>query len=139
MLLSGTVYSFKPLDDMLVLSVDGSLGYWHSKTATHNSLLNASVYGAFRAYFRPIGTTKYSPYLLMGFGPSYLSNEMLGENKQGSHFDFQTSMGAGLGVKLKNQHQLLFSYRFVHLCNAGLAKPNKGFNLPFILSIGYTF
>ena len=138
-MLSGTLHQFKPLDDMLVFSVDTSLGFWHASSKQHSFVMNVSLYGNFKAYFRPIDPARFSPYLLLGFGPSILSSEQLGDNKQGSHFDFQTQFGVGAAIPLKNRHQLLLDVRFLHLCNAGLAKPNQGFNFPLILSVGYVF
>lgn len=136
--LHGIFYKFRPVDPMLYFSVDGSLGRWSSSTRTNKRLDTAAVSAAARAYFMPPASHTYRPYLLTTFGPVYLSKKHFGKEEQGSHFAFQTTLGGGMEF-IKHGRGIDTNLRMIHYCNAGLASPNQGFDILYVLSVGYLF
>lgn len=136
--LQGTLYRFKPLDSMLYFSMDSSVGQWLADTHEHRHLTTAAVSGDFHAYFMPPDRHPLQPYILATFGPAYLSNEHFGDETQGSHLAFQTTLGTGLSY-VKNNQGLDFNLSLVHYCNGGLAQPNQGFDIFYVFSAGYLF
>jgi len=76
----------------------------------------------------------YKLYLTGSVGPAILSSRQFGTNKQGSNLAFQ--LNAGLGMEL---HQFDFNLHMVHFSNAYTARPNNGYNILYVFSIGYLF
>jgi hypothetical protein len=136
--LHGIFYRFNPVDPMLYFSADGSLGFWHASTRRHKRLNTAAASLAARAYFMPPAQHVYRPYLLLTFGPVYLSQKHFGEETQGSHFAFQTTLGGGMEY-VPGKQGVDLNLRMIHYCNAGLASPNQGFDVFYVLSVGYLF
>ena len=136
---NGKVYRFKNIDPLLILTIDPSLGYWRTNTPKNNRLLTIAISAAFRAYFFPANHRMVTPYLLATFGPTYLSNKHLGTQEQGAHFAFQTTLGGGAELFPHNNHAVDVNLRMIHYCNAGLAKPNEGFDIFYVFSVGYLF
>lgn len=137
--LTGKLYKFCPVDDRLIATIDGSISHWHSDTSHDNQTTTIALAPAFRAYFVKPECYKFHPYLGVSFGPTYLTNKQLGERAQGSHFAFQSTIEAGTEMALKNNHNLDFNIHMAHYCNAGLARPNQGFDILYIFTIGYQF
>lgn len=136
--LNGVFTRFQPLDPMLYFSIDGSAGFWTASTNQHRQLTTLAASGDFHAYFTPPADHQYRPYLLGTFGPAYLSQEQFGEETQGSHIAFQTTLGGGLEY-VKQDHGVDLNLRLIHYCNAGLASPNEGFDIFYVFSVGYLF
>jgi lipid A 3-O-deacylase PagL len=132
-LLSGDLFPFKRTD-WTFWSITGSLGQWYS-TAPHNkNLTTAALALALRFY--PVNIINNDPvYLLGSVGPAYLSSRTFGTNKQGSNIAFQ--LNAGFGIELNHQYDV--NLRLVHYSNAHLANPDHGYNILYLLSIGYLF
>lgn len=137
--MNGKLYRFANIDPMFIITIDGSLGIWHASTANNNSLTTLGISTAFRTYFFPPDNRQWTPYLLASFGPNYLSNEHFGEQVQGAHLSFQTTLGAGMEIQTIKQHAIDINLRLVHYCNAGIFKPNEGFDFFYTLSVGYLF
>src|SRR3989304_4482082 len=78
-------------------------------------------------------TEKLSGYLLVSAGPHYMS---LVTREQENGFIFSDTIGGGLYYFLKENFALNLGYRFRHMSNSGLAKPNDGINTNFI-TFGY--
>lgn len=114
-------------------SLNGALGQWYSTAPKYKNLTTAALALALRYYPFTIRQT-YPSYLLGSVGPAYLSNRQFGANKQGSNLTFQVN--AGLGVEL---NQIDINLRLSHYSNAHLARPDQGFSVLYLLSIGYLF
>ncbi len=129
-LLTGDIYPFYRAPSTF-WSLNGGLGQWHTTTPNHKNLTTAALalalrYSLFNIYNSP-------SYLLGSVGPAYLSQRQFGENKQGSNFAFQVN--GGLGVEVNRTFDI--NLRLAHYSNANLASPNQGFNVLYMLSIGY--
>lgn len=139
MVLNGTFYKFNKIDNTLFATLDGTLAQLMSATPTHNTVVTAAISLGFRAYFQNPDFHKIRPYLGISFGPAYLSQTQLGTQRQGAHYDFQSTLGGGIEFAASQTQNLDVSLHLIHYCNAGLARPNEGFDIPFLLSIGYQF
>lgn len=137
--LSGKFYKFPVIDKTLIATIDGSISQLHADTPTYKNLTTAAVALGLRAYFVNPESHKVRPYLGISSGPAYLSNRFFGDRDQGTRLDLQTTLEGGIEFGLKNQRSIDINLHLVHYCNAGLATPNQGFNVPFVLSVGYQF
>ena len=63
-------------------------------------------------------------------GPHYVSFE---SERQAGGFIFSDNFATGLSFKLTNQLRTSFQYRFRHLSNASLKRPNRGINNHFLM------
>lgn len=114
-------------------SITGSLAQWHTTEPQDQTLTTGAVSLALRFY--PLhAKKKYIPYLLGSVGPSILSHRQFGFNKQAKNMAFQTNLGLGMEVK-----KFDVNLRLQHISNASLAQPNHGFNILYLLSLGYLF
>ena len=77
---------------------------------------------------------KLSVYVLGGAGPHYMPSIT---DEQASGFIFSETIGAGLYYHLTDRSAVNVGYRFRHMSNAGIAKPNMGINSNFGV-IGYS-
>jgi len=114
-------------------SLNAALGAFHTTTPVHENIVTAALDLALRLYAFDFGND-YTAYFLGSAGPAYLSNRRFGYNTQGSNLAIQTNLGVGAEF---NQYDL--NLRLEHFSNAGLAKPNEGFNVLYLLSFGYLF
>lgn len=131
-LLTGDLYPIKH-SSWTYWSINGGLGQWYS-TARHNKhLTTAAVALALRLYPYTIMDT-YPTYFLGSVGPAYLSTRTFGANTQGSNLTFQFNLG--LGVEL---NKIDVNFRAVHYSNAHFTKPDEGFTILYMLSLGYLF
>lgn len=113
-------------------SLNAGLGQWHTTAPRHQNLTTAALAVALRYY--PFIVYNYPTYLLLSAGPVYLSTRKFGKNKQGSNFAFQVN--AGVGAEFKN---IDANFRVAHFSNAYLARPDHGFTVLYMFSIGYLF
>lgn len=114
-------------------SINGSVGQWHSSAPVNKNLTTAAISLALRFYPFLIAH-KYPAYLLGSVGPAYLSSPRFGTNTQASHGSIQTNLG--LGTEFNN---IDLNLRLSHYSNAGLGHINQGFNVLYLLSLGYLF
>lgn len=75
-----------------------------------------------------------TPFAEAGIGAHLLSDTRLGDQKLSTAFQFGSMVGFGLGFGERGQYEL--SYRFQHISNADIKKPNDGLNL-HLLRLGY--
>jgi len=73
-------------------------------------------------------TAKFQPYLKGGVGFLYMSQHT---REQGSQFNFNQYAGLGLHYFFKKNLAFTIEYRFRHISNADIEKPNKGINTNF--------
>lgn len=69
------------------------------------------------------------PYVDSGLGVAYTD---IGEPDLSSKFQFITQFGAGARYFFRQSTALIFQYRWFHLSNAGIEKPNYGTNTQMI-------
>ncbi len=80
---------------------------------------------------------KFRAYLKAGIGLVYITQET---RDQVDGFNFLPQAGAGLNVPLKENTALTLEYRFRHLSNAGLKRPNAGIDADmFLVGVKYIF
>lgn len=114
-------------------SVMGSLGRFHSTTPQYQNVTTGALSLALRFY--PFTDGQCYPFYLYGSaGPALLSSRYFGYNKQAKNISIQTNLGIG-----QEFNNIDVNLRLEHFSNAGLAKPNEGFNILYLLSIGYLF
>ena len=117
---------------MTFWSITGTLGQWHTTTPVNQNVTTAAISLALRFYPFILGNSK--PYLLGSAGPAYLSKNKLGLNTQASHGSIQTNLGLGAEF-----NKFDINLRLAHYSNAGLGHINQGFNVLYLLSVGYLF
>ena len=79
-------------------------------------------------------TDSLSTYIMGGAGPHYIS---VNTKKQANGFMFSDIIGAGFYYFLTEKSAVNVGYRFRHMSNIGLAKPNHGIDNHFG-TIGYS-
>lgn len=131
-LLTSDLYSFWQTN-WFHPSINVALARWRSTTPSNNRLTAAALSLALRGY--PFSYQEnYSPYLFASAGPAYLSFRKFSVNTQAKHISIQTNIGLGMEFKCID-----VNFRLAHYSNANLAKPNEGFNILYMLSVGYLF
>lgn len=116
------------------LTITGSLGQWHTNSPRNKNLTTVAVSAALRYHLFRIDTYDYPPYLFASFGPAYLSSRHFNKNTQAKNVAIQSNLGFGIEL-----NYIDVNLRLVHFSNAYLASPNDGFNILYLLSIGYLF
>lgn len=80
------------------------------------------------------------PYFFVrALGPSYLSDNSLGERQQDNHFAFQAQLGVGVTFAGSNGSERRLSISWKHFSNANLFSDNDGIDVPLVLSYGFRF
>lgn len=77
------------------------------------------------------------PYLELGIGASFLSNNHLGHRNLGGQFAFQDLIG--LGLRWSKTQAWSLSYHYLHYSNASLCPPNQGIDVKHLFTLGYEF
>jgi lipid A 3-O-deacylase len=77
------------------------------------------------------------PYLELGIGASFLSNNHLGHRNLGGQFAFQDLIG--LGLRWSKTQAWSLSYHYLHYSNASLFPPNQGIDVKHLFTLGYEF
>jgi len=84
-------------------------------------------------YMHPV-TEKISAYIFGSTGPHYITVKT---SEQTNGFIFSDTIGAGIAFFLTKKSSLNLEYRFRHISNAGLVRPNGGIDTHFGM-IGYS-
>jgi hypothetical protein len=131
-LLSGDLYPIHR-SPMTFWSVNGSLGQWHTTTPIYKNVTSAAISLGLRLY--PFSFANQYPFYFIGtVGPAIISSKQFGLNKQAGCLTFQTNLGIGTEFKSFD-----VNFRLEHFSNAHLATPNEGYNILYLLSMGYLF
>jgi lipid A 3-O-deacylase len=88
-----------------------------------------------RYYFG--NSEKYRPFVFLGAGPSYMSNNDLGEQESDGRFTFNDFVGAGLRFGEDQQWTASICYR--HISNASIYDQNDGIDVPTCLLVSRKF
>lgn len=82
-------------------------------------------------------TSKFQPYVKTGPGIAYITQQT---KEQGSQFNFIEYIGAGGHFFLQKDIAFTLEYRFRHLSNNNMKKPNRGIETHFaLLGLCYKF
>lgn len=107
---------------------EAAAGRWQGRSSIGNNqtITDLSVTPVFRLQQKnPAGI---SPYLEGAIGFHLISPTFIYANRQfGSAFQFGDHIGAG--VRFGDHQQFDLAYRYQHLSNGGIKKPNQGINL----------
>lgn len=85
--------------------------------------------GLLLKYAFPLGN-KFYPYIEGGSGGIYISEKT---KRQGSNGNFVDQAGAGLYYFLRDDLALNVGYRFRHISNLSIKKPNRGIDSHFVI------
>ena len=105
--------------------VDAALGYWHYGRATssqHEDIVELALTPVLRV--QPNGLV--GPYVEAGLGFHLLSHSSIGDTRMSTAFQFGNHIGAGYRFGARASYDL--GYRFQHLSNASIKRPNAGIN-----------
>ncbi len=100
------------------------LGYWWADALPGQNDNIAEV--GFTPVFRLQGNSLTGPYLEGGIGAHLLSRTQIGDKRLSTKFQFGDHLGLGYRFGAKGAWDL--GYRFQHLSNGSIKKPNDGVN-----------
>ena len=106
---------------------DASVGSWHGKAAIggNQNIIDFGITPVFR--YQRDSIAGITPYVEAAVGIHLISRTYINaDRKFGSSFQFGDHVGAGFLFGGKGEYDL--EYRFQHLSNAGIKKPNQGIN-----------
>ena len=99
-----------------------------------------SMYPTPDSWFRTLLPSTTEPYFFVrALGPSYLSDNRLGDRQQAENFAFQAQIGLGAIIPLKNGREAIVTFSWKHFSNANLFDDNDGIDFPFVLTFGLRF
>ena len=104
---------------------DLGLGYWRRDDARAGENDDIVEIG-FTPVFRIQRNSLTGPYVEAGIGAHLLSRTSIGDNRMSTKFQFGDHIGLGYRFGAKAAWEV--GYRYQHLSNAGIKKPNDGIN-----------
>lgn len=107
---------------------EATAGSWKGRSAVGNNqtITDLGITPVFRLQQKT--PSAISPYLEAAIGFHLISPTFVYANRHfGSAFQFGDHIG--LGVRFGEQQQFDLGYRYQHLSNGGIKKPNQGINL----------
>ena len=104
---------------------DVAVGQWHNGSVAAGQNENITEIGI-TPVFRIEGTSRVGPYLEAGIGIHLLSHSQIGDKRMSTAFQFGDHVGFGYRFGAKSAFDL--GYRFQHLSNASIKRPNPGIN-----------
>jgi hypothetical protein len=107
---------------------EAAVGRWQGRSAIGNkqTITDVGLTPVFRLQQKNPGTM--APYLEGAIGFHLISPTFIYANRHfGSSFQFGDHLGAG--VRFGDHQQFDVGYRYQHLSNGGIKKPNQGINL----------
>jgi lipid A 3-O-deacylase len=120
-------------------------GYWDAELAyikadaapgENDNLYDFSLTPVFRLQRDTALSSGVSPFAEAGIGAHLLTVTSLADDEYSTAFQFGSLLGFGLGFGKHGQYEL--GYRFQHISNASIKRPNDGLNL-HMLRLGYSF
>jgi hypothetical protein len=104
---------------------DFGLGYWKDGDVLPGQNEDVAEIGL-TPVFRLQRNGLSGPYLEAGIGAHVLSRTQLGDKRLSTQFQFGDHLGFGYRVGARRAWDV--AYRFQHLSNGGIKKPNDGIN-----------
>jgi lipid A 3-O-deacylase len=104
---------------------EASIGRWHRDTNAVGQNSNLTDVG-FTPVFRFQRNDLKGPYAEAAVGFHWLSRTQIGDKRMSTQFQFGDHLGAGYRFGDKGQYDLGFRYQ--HLSNGGIKRPNNGIN-----------
>ena len=107
---------------------EASVGQWKGRSGVgdNQTVTDLGITPVFR--FQEKNPGSFSPYLEGAIGFHLISPAFIYANRRfGSSFQFGDHLGAG--VRFGDHQQFDLAYRYQHLSNGGIKKPNQGINL----------
>ena len=104
---------------------DLALGHWRNGSVAAGQNDNITEIGI-TPVFRIEGTSRVGPYVEAGIGIHLLSHSQIGDKRLSTAFQFGDHIGFGYRFAAKSGFDL--GYRFQHLSNASIKRPNPGIN-----------
>lgn len=103
---------------------DLSLGYWHRSAPPgfNEDITEIGLTPVFRLQQNDLK----GPYVDGAIGFHLLSRTSIGDKRLGTQFQFGDHLGAGYRFGSKGEYN--FGYRFQHLSNGSIKRPNNGIN-----------
>ena len=104
---------------------DLALGYWNAKdplSIQHDDLFDL----AFTSILRLQGNGRVGPYIEVGLGAHLLTHTSIADTRMSTAFQFGNHIGVGYRFAQKGAFDV--AYRFQHLSNASIKRPNAGIN-----------
>ncbi len=116
----------------IVGRLEGSLHRW-SSTLKNPKNDSGYIIGLTPVFHYQPKNHRYTPFIEMGGGPHLLSDITIGNEYKTTQFQF----GAIFGIGVKNEN-FEIGYRYLHISNAGIERPNPGTDFQDI-HVGYYF
>ncbi|MBK9160600.1 MAG: acyloxyacyl hydrolase [Nitrosomonadales bacterium] len=107
---------------------EASLGMWRGRSSVGNNqtITDLGITPVFR--FQQKKMSGVAPYMEGGIGFHVITPTFIYNNRHfGSAFQFGDHVG--FGVRFGEHHQFDLGYRYQHLSNGGIKKPNQGINI----------
>jgi len=104
---------------------DVAAGYWHRgdvRAGEHGEIVDLGITPVFR--IQPNGLV--GPYLEAAIGFHLLSHSSIGDRRMSTAFQFGDHLGVGYRFGARGSYDL--GYRYQHLSNASIKRPNPGIN-----------
>ena len=104
---------------------DVAAGYWHRgdvRAGEHDEIFDIGVTPVFR--IQP--NSLIGPYVEAAIGFHLLSHTSIGDRRMSTAFQFGDHLGVGYRFGARGSFDL--GYRFQHLSNASIKRPNPGIN-----------
>lgn len=107
---------------------EAGIGYWNGdKGSTGNdSLFAISAIPVFRLQQQGYKEGEVKPYIDLAVGLYLLSRTSIGDKEISTSFQFGDHVGAGLRFGKRDEFEI--GYRFEHISNASIKRPNPGIN-----------
>ena len=117
------------------LQAEANMGYWDARSGTNRQ--NLTEFGVTPLFRIEKRGGSWVPFIEAGVGPRLLSHTRTSdEHNFSTAFQFSDMIGVGVAFGSKQQFQM--GYRFEHLSNASIKRPNPGTDLNE-LYLRYTF
>lgn len=108
---------------------------WLGSNEDDDAVYAFSLVPGLRFYFW--NAESFRAYLMAAAGPTYLTESYLGSMELGGYFAFNDLVGIGARFGEEGQWTATLGWR--HISNAGLFRPNRGFDVPCYLLLGRAF
>ncbi|QBG48844.1 acyloxyacyl hydrolase [Verrucomicrobia bacterium S94] len=105
---------------------------WLGSNEHKDAVYAFSIIPALRLYFW--NTASFRTYVMAAAGPTYLTESYLGNMELGGYFAFNDFVGVGVRFGEEEKWNATLGWR--HISNAGLFRPNRGFDVPVYFLLG---